>query len=71
MRSGEKEVKQTINKILHYFLEFSRYVAKLFHLDAKEIKKKIKKDYSNLSPYEDYINDVVLYLIRKESSSKR
>ena len=69
MRSGEKEVNSSIKKILHYFLEFSRYASKLFYLDVKEIKKKIKKDFSSTFPYEDYVNDVILFLIRKESSS--
>jgi len=57
-------------KILMFFLNFARYVTPLFYIyDIKEIKKKTKKDFENGCPYEEYINDIVLFLIRKVSSS--
>lgn len=57
-------------QILTFFLNFVRYVTPLFYLDTKEMKKKIKNDFVNGCPYEEYINDIILFLIRKESSNK-
>jgi histone-lysine N-methyltransferase SETD3 len=61
MRIGEK-------KILFFFKSFANYIIDLFSLSVKELKKKIKKDFPLQCPYEEYINDVVLSLIRKASS---
>lgn len=58
---GEKE-------ILKYFIDFSVYCLSLFEInDTKEIKKKIKKDFTNkIFPYEIYLNDVILQLVKTE-----
>ncbi len=63
MRKGEK-------KILLFFQSFAVYATGLFELSSKEIKKKVKKDFPNYCPYDTYINDVVLNLIRLGSSNK-
>jgi protein-histidine N-methyltransferase len=63
MRIGEK-------KILHFWIEFTKYTIPLFELSSKMIKKKVKKDYPHYCPYEMYINDVILTLIRMSSSNK-
>jgi histone-lysine N-methyltransferase SETD3 len=63
MRIGEK-------KILNFWVEFTKYTIPLFDLSSKMIKKKVKKDYPHYCPYEMYINDVILALIRMSSSNK-
>lgn len=63
MRIGEK-------KILNFWIEFTKYTIPLFDLSSKMIKKKVKKDFPNYCPYEMYINDVILALIRMSSSNK-
>jgi hypothetical protein len=62
MRVGEKKILLFLNK-------FANYVLGLFELNSKEIKKKIKKDYPLECEYEPYINDVVLNLVRLNSSN--
>jgi histone-lysine N-methyltransferase SETD3 len=61
MRKGEKE-------ILEYYIKFTTYCLELLKIrDIKEIKKKIKKDFkNNIFPYESYLNDVILYLVKTE-----
>jgi len=61
MRIGEK-------RILIFFKNFANYIIDLFSLSAKDIKKKVKKDFPQQCPYEEYITDVVLNLVRKASS---
>lgn len=62
MREGEKV-------ILEYFKDFAEYCISLFEInDTKEIKKKIKKDHHNkLFPYEVYVNEVLLNLVKSNS----
>lgn len=62
MREGEKV-------ILEYFRDFAQYCIALFDInDTKDIKKKIKKDHHNkLFPYEIYVNDVLLNLVKSNS----
>jgi len=53
-----------------FLLNFAKNINTNFYIyDIKEIKKKTKKDFENGCPYEEYINDIVLFLIRKVSSS--
>lgn len=58
---GEKE-------ILRFFIDFTAYCLVLFEInDTKEIKKRIKKDFTNrIFPYETYLNDVILQLVKTE-----
>jgi hypothetical protein len=65
MRLGEKSV-------LMYYLELTKYSLSLIEINnIKEIKKKVKKDFANkTNPYEHYINEVLLNLIRKDHINK-
>jgi hypothetical protein len=65
MRMGEKSV-------LNFYLDFANYSLSLIEINnIKEIKKKIKRDFSNkVCPYERYFNDVLLNLIKKDHMNK-
>lgn len=65
MRLGEKSV-------LLFFLDFANYCSSLIEINnIKEIKKKVKKDYANkICPYEHYINEVLMNLIKKAHMNK-
>lgn len=55
-------------EILKYFNDFALYNLKLLDINnIKQIKEKIKIDYLNKTyPYESYLNEVVLQLIKPD-----
>jgi hypothetical protein len=46
--------------ILNYFINFTETSLKFFQMEIKEIKKEIE--------FEDYTNDIIIYLLKKEKS---